>query len=1407
MDKSPKKKIEKRTTELTIAAFILLLTGAAVTTSNSNILDAGTQNPDRLIAEYRFDTGTGNTAHDTSGNNDGAIDGAKWTDGVKGNALSFEGDNNVDIPDNSKIKPNKELTASLWIYPTKSDERKVALLVGRDTNSGYEFRVNTGPQYLVGIQGNSGHINRYIDGIDMNEWQHVTIVYESGNGGSFYKNGKKIASLSDVGDITYPEMYGSSPSIGSHGGIYHYDGEIDDVEIYSKALNDSQVESLYNSGSWRMGEDTSNNDPSKVLDISFQHQNSTHVLDTSGYGNHGEPQNGANQESAVNCEVGRCYNFDGSDDYIETSEIDLGTSDWTVMSWYYPESSDNYGHIFSSSTNQGNFAAKISENLNPYFYSNDGRTDGTNVDESLKLDNWQHLAYTYDGSSIKIYLDGKKINEESVSGLDIPQDSYLIQGGNGEYVEAKHDNLKVFNRSLSQAEIIEKTQGLESNGAVLDMRFDSGGGDYVEDYSMEDNHGSLNPDEVSGPDRVDGLTGEALKFDGTDDQVSISGDSSLHMSDGTWTQVLWAKGEYDGTQRNALRLSGGWQTLMGIYSSDTWRAGFYDGSGWKWLTGDTDTSKLHQIVFVGRENEIELWIDGEEVDSLSTTDSPPSSRDGGGGYLGSVGGDRYYNGFIERVRVFQQPLSSSEIKQLYASGKSHVGSSSGKSNSGLQDGLVLSQSFNRIETCGQSDTISCPSGMSGEVAVDESGEANHGEVNDPSVKGAKDCRVGSCLGFDGVDDRVTSPDSNSLDPEGSMTISFWTMNGEDGQELLPIGKDGVYRFWFSSANSWYFRVNNETGDGLSAGYTAASTEKGEWDHIVGRYDAETNEVSVWINGQKDSANSDSDFGSNLQTNTQPVEVGGGISGWRDENWEGKFDQVRVYNRSLSEEEVWKLYTRGRDRSSGMAGPVGWWRISSESSPLPDVSGEGNDGDLNLLGETGTFNTSDGEWKEIKFERSYANPVVVGTTNTQNGEPALSFEARNVQSNRAEMRVCESEAENSEGCDMHGTERVGYMVINAKATKDIPGIEAGNFKIDSELDSNTKTVSYSESFSNDPYVMANVNSDNGKNPVEARVTSYSKTSFTAGICYQDSSNGCDPGHPTEEVGWVALEPGNLPFKETSEVGSTGNSVGNSAWTLQSFTNTYSERPVVIASTVTEDGVEELQIDEVRNVNTTHAEVRYCEAENGDGCNGHTSEEVAWFTTPEGLLTYSNGNFPRYVDTERGKALEFDGSDDYVEVKDDSGISFSGESFSVSAWIYSQESNQFVTGILGNSDFEAGGYTISSPANANDIIFLTNDDSSQYAAKKDNSAIPPDDWTHVAGVFDGSTLELYVDGDLEDTGNGDITDNSNNLRIGTSTQGGHGGTFNGIIDDVRIYPYALSHEQVKKVMNGGGDLSVG
>jgi hypothetical protein len=151
---------------------------------------------------------------------------------------------------------------------------------------------------------------------------------------------------------------------------------------------------------------------------------------------------------AVQYELG----FDGTNDYVKTgSQITLGTSNWTIEGWIKPRSSTGYSHFFSTSSSQ-NCACKIS-NLKPYFYNSSGFRTYTNDSEPLVVNEWSHLAYVFDGSTVDIFVNGYRIASEGVTGVSIGADYYQMQGTNSEFGNACTAEVRVWTAARTQAEI------------------------------------------------------------------------------------------------------------------------------------------------------------------------------------------------------------------------------------------------------------------------------------------------------------------------------------------------------------------------------------------------------------------------------------------------------------------------------------------------------------------------------------------------------------------------------------------------------------------------------------------------------------------------------------------------------------------------------------------------------------------------------------------------------------------------------------------------------------------------------------------------------------------------------------------------------------------------------------------
>lgn len=166
----------------------------------------------------------------------------------------------------------------------------------------------------------------------------------------------------------------------------------------------------------------------------------------------------------------------------------------------------------------------------------------------------------------------------------------------------------------------------------------------------------------------------------------------------------------------------------------------------------------------------------------------------------------------------------------------------------------------------------------------------------------------------------------------------------------------------------------------------------------------------------------------------------------------------------------------------------------------------------------------------------------------------------------------------------------------------------------------------------------------------------------------------------------------------------------------------------------------------------------------------------------------------------KALSFDGSNDYVEVPDQTALNPS--TFTLEAWIKTSQTT--IGRILAKESTTNGdqrySLNINITDNKSEIRFDASDDSGPVTATSTTS-VNDNAWHHIAGVFDDSNdkLMIYVDGILEATTNTAKTPklSSNPLYIGRFDEQ-YGNYFDGIIDEVRIWNTARTQAQIRDNM---------
>jgi len=167
--------------------------------------------------------------------------------------------------------------------------------------------------------------------------------------------------------------------------------------------------------------------------------------------------------------------------------------------------------------------------------------------------------------------------------------------------------------------------------------------------------------------------------------------------------------------------------------------------------------------------------------------------------------------------------------------------------------------------------------------------------------------------------------------------------------------------------------------------------------------------------------------------------------------------------------------------------------------------------------------------------------------------------------------------------------------------------------------------------------------------------------------------------------------------------------------------------------------------------------------------------------------------QWVQTELGWALSFDGVDDYVEVP--RSVSLEPSYITVELWV---QVNDY--GVL------LAKRELTAPSKAGYLFHGGGDYSIRFRVYDSNGEskeavgpfLTPNTWYHLVGVYDGSRVIIYVNGEkyLGPSMTGSILHSDDSLLIGAQHYNGAiGGYLHGTIAEVRIYNRALSEEKIK------------
>jgi hypothetical protein len=423
---------------------------------------------------------------------------------------------------------------------------------------------------------------------------------------------------------------------------------------------------------------------------------------------------------------------------------------------------------------------------------------------------------------------------------------------------------------------------LPTNGLVGWWPFNSN----ANDESGNGNNGTVNGATLTA-DR-NGNANAAYSFDGVNDFIIASGSSQLSTNQKTIS--FWVNFNASSGVQEIICLGDQTSTTWGCIASNGVMVLNY-GRGCtnnpsQPLSINLTNANWHQLVFVstGVAGTTSMYFDGQFVGSANTASSVGSCSNANL-YFGVdiFNSPEYFDGLLDDIGIWNRTLTQQEITNLYTS------STPPPCNplaANLMNGLVGYWPF-----CGN--------------ANDESGNGNNGTVNGATLTGDRFGNVDAAYSFDGNGDYIDCGNNSSLNLSNSFTISAWVNGNTFAQEKGIVSKSQgatPYTYDLIVSNNGGQKVRFDINQNYL--FSNQNLNTNNWYNIVATYNGSIQ--SIYIDGVLSSSQNVSTILSSvadhLLLGAHQVSV---VPSW---SWDGKLDDIAIWNRALTQNEITQLYT-------------------------------------------------------------------------------------------------------------------------------------------------------------------------------------------------------------------------------------------------------------------------------------------------------------------------------------------------------------------------------------------------------------------------------------------------------------------------------------------------------------------
>jgi len=922
--------------------------------------------------------------------------------------------------------------------------------------------------------------------------------------------------------------------------------------------------------------------------------------------------------------------------------------------------------------------------------------------------------------------------------------------------------------------------------------------------TVNDSSGFNNTGTVFNASWFSDANGIALNFTGNG-YVSVPGTAGLDVNQNysvsmwinpsslpTW-QCLFERGT-DTNNRMGVWLNGDRITFETSSNGGNWwtTGNVINTNQWQHLVvihnGDTDTEYVY-LNGTLIASEAGRTVDNPNLGNLHIGNSPAYS-------------DYYFNGNISDVRYYNNLLSEAEIFELY-SGSAPVCTD----NDG--DGFNLEPTLCGPVDCNDADAGSnpgaveipcdgidqdcsgqdyCPSDPDSPVLhfnLDTNTSDASGNENNGSVVGTPlftSGQVGGAFSFDGAS-YIDVSSSNSIDLGEDYSMSLWVNPDAlpTWQCLVERGTSASNRMglWLNSEQIT-FETSNNGGNWWNTSNIMAT---GQWQHIVAVHEGTTDTESIYVNGVLIG----SQAGRTIDTpNVGSLSVGSSPAYSNDYKYSGQMDDVRIYNKALTQTDILDLYGftptctdldgDGFNAEISNCGPIDCDDNNAAINPAATEICDGIDN-----------NCASGIDENLSFDIDNDGFTAIGSCTGS----ANDCDDTNAAVNPGATEVCNGIDDNCvSGIDESGADATWYIDNDGDSYgTNLSSITqcaqpAGYVANSSDCDDNdaAKNPGASE--------ICDGQDNNCDSQIDEGLSfDFDTDGFTAiGSC-QGSANDCDDTNAAVNPSAPEICDGldnncNSVFDEGLSVDADNDGFSAPGSCLGGANDCNDSNPGI------NPGAAEISCD---GIDQSCSGLDYCPSD--------PDIPVAHFNLDSTTNDLSgNGNNGSIVGTasyqpgQIGDALVFTGNG-HVSIPSSSTLDV-GENYSVSLWINADSlPNWQCLFERGNSSTNRMGIWL----NGDKITFETSNGSGNWWTS--NSAVSPGQWYHIVAVHNGTsdTETIYINGEFFAAQLDRTVDNPNigDLFLANSPAYSSSYNFSGKMDDVRLYNKALNASEVSEL----------